>query len=411
MRRANNQDSFGVMLAESESAWTKWGHVFLVADGMGAHAAGELASKLASELILHHYKKLDDFVPAEGLHKSISEANSEIYRRGQANIEFRAMGTTTSLLALLPEGAVIAHVGDSRVYQLHNNQLFQLTFDHSLVWEMQAAGEVTDETARSGVIPKNVITRSLGPNPNVQIDLEGPFPVSMGDRFLLCSDGLSGQITDEEIGAILRCLEPQEAVQLFVDLSNLRGGPDNITAIVVEPNDPQICSVNASDIALNRRNAKRPFSTALGIVTAVCMLAGLILILVTDLWPLAIVTFVLGLVALITALAQVYWVDQGERPTESRYGNGPYRSYKAEPKQSLFEYLAGTMKALREAAIERNWKIDWKPLDELFQSARQSADSGDYKSAVKKQSMVIIRLMEQIKKQRRGGESDSAIDL
>src|SRR5690606_7466469 len=116
---------------------------------------------------------------------------------------------------LLPEGAVVAHVGDSRVYLLRGDQFFQLTFDHSLVWEMQAAGEVTDETARSGVIPKNVITRSLGPNANVQIDLEGPFPIRLGDRFLLCSDGLSGQISDEEIGALMRVLQPEEAVQLF----------------------------------------------------------------------------------------------------------------------------------------------------------------------------------------------------
>jgi PPM family protein phosphatase len=411
MRRANNQDSFNAMIAETKQAWETHGHVFLVADGMGAHAAGELASKLASELIAHHYSKLQSFVPAEGLHKSIAEANAEIYRRGQANIEFRNMGTTCSLLAMLPEGAVVAHVGDSRVYQLHNNQLFQLTFDHSLVWEMQAAGEVTDETARSGVIPKNVITRSLGPNPNVQIDLEGPFPISMGDRFLLCSDGLSGQITDEEIGAILRCLEPAEAAQLFIDLSNLRGGPDNITVIVAEPTDNRICTVGHADIAVTRRGAKRPFSVALGIVTAVCLLAGLTLMFVGDLFALAIVTFVLGWIALGTALAQVYWIHDNSKPTESRYGNGPYRNYKAEPKLALFEYLAGTMKALREAAIERQWKINWEPIDEMFRSARSSADTSDFSAAVKKQSMVIIKLMEQIKRQRRGDRSDSAIDL
>ena len=148
---------------------TLTGHFFLVADGMGAHAAGELASKLASELIPHHFSKFHDLAPAEALHKAITESNAEIYRRGQANIEFRNMGTTVSVLTLLPEGAVVGHVGDSRVYQLHNDRLYQLTFDHSLVWEMQAAGEVTDETARSGVIPKNVITRSLGPNAAVQI--------------------------------------------------------------------------------------------------------------------------------------------------------------------------------------------------------------------------------------------------
>ncbi len=85
------------------------------------------------------------------------------------------MGTTASVLAMLPEGAVIAHVGDSRAYRLRGQHLEQLTFDHSLVWEMEASGEVTEDTLRSGIIPKNVITRSLGPNPSVQVDLEGPF--------------------------------------------------------------------------------------------------------------------------------------------------------------------------------------------------------------------------------------------
>ena len=188
-------DSMSEVLAETQSAWERMGHLFIVADGMGAHAAGELASKLAAELIPHHYSKSQDASPAESLHKAIATTNAEIYRRGQANIEFRSMGTTCSSLVLLPEGAVVAHVGDSRVYQLRGSTLFQLTFDHSLVWEMQAAGEVTDETARSGVIPKNVITRSLGPNATVQIDLGGPFPIQKGDRFLLCSDGLRGHLT------------------------------------------------------------------------------------------------------------------------------------------------------------------------------------------------------------------------
>lgn len=413
MRRANNQDSFSVDIAESQQAWQTHGHLFVVADGMGAHAAGELASKLATDLIPHLYKKIQEQAPAEALLKAVTESNAEIFRRGQANIEFRNMGTTCSLLCMLPEGAVIAHVGDSRVYQLHGDKLYQLTFDHSLVWEMLAGGEVTDETARSGVIPKNVITRSLGPNAGVQIDVEGPFPIQNGDRFLLCSDGLSGQITDEEIGAILRTLEPKYAVQLFVDLSNLRGGPDNITAVVAEAVDPRVMTSGQGSLIVNRRGAKKQFSTALGVVTAVCLLAGLtILVMIPDLWPLAIVTCVLGLIALATGFAQVFWSSDEPASTERRYGNGPYRSYPAVAGLALFEHLAGTMKALREAAIERQWKIHWEPIDELFRTARAAADAGNFSLAVQNQSMVIIRLMEQIRRQRRGGEpSDSAIDL
>ncbi len=411
MRRANNQDSLSVHLAESKQAWETHGHLFVVADGMGAHAAGELASKLATDLIPHLYNKIQGQAPAEALHKSVTESNAEIFRRGQANIEFRNMGTTCSLLCMLPEGAVVAHVGDSRVYQLHDDKLYQLTFDHSLVWEMQAAGEVTDETARSGVIPKNVITRSLGPNAAVQIDLEGPFPIQKGDRFLLCSDGLSGQITDEEIGAIMRTLEPKYAAQLFVDLSNLRGGPDNITAIVAEAVDARIMTSGQGNLSVNRRGAKKQFSAALGVVTAVCLLAALILANIPGLGALAIVTCVLGLIALATGFAQVFWTSNEPASTEIRYGAGPHRSYPAVATRALFEHLAGTMKALREAAIERQWKIHWEPIDELFRTARAAADAGNFSLAVQNQAMVIIRLMEQIRRQRRGDPSDSAIDL
>ncbi|MGN6546524.1 MAG: PP2C family protein-serine/threonine phosphatase [Aureliella sp.] len=410
MRRAVNQDAACVLLAESQAGWEKYGHLFLVADGMGAHAAGEMASRLAADLIPHQYIKQQSALPVEALRKALIEANAEIYRRGQANVEFRSMGTTASLLALLPEGAVLAHVGDSRIYQLHGDQLYQLTFDHSLVWEMQAAGEVTDETARSGVIPKNVITRSLGPNATVQVDLEGPFPVSVGDRFLLCSDGLSGQISDEEIGAFLRVLPPEKAAQIFVDLSNLRGGPDNITAIVVEVVDPTIAT-HDKRATFSRRQPfdLSKFSTALAVVTAVCLLAALVLAL----WApaLAIVAGILGLIALGTGFVQVIQSRGPSDDGSSRYGKGPYRHFKAAASLALFEHLAGTMKALREAAEERRWKIDWAAVEPTFRHARVAAENKDFVTAVRMQSQVIIELMKQIRKQRSDATSDSAIDL
>jgi len=410
MRRAVNQDSLSVVLAESESGWEKFGHLFLVADGMGAHAAGEMASRLAVELIPHQYTKQQQAQPSEALRRALTEANAEIYRRGQANIEFRSMGTTASLLTLLPEGAVLAHVGDSRVYQLHGDHLYQLTFDHSLVWEMQAAGEVTDETARSGVIPKNVITRSLGPNAAVQVDIEGPFPYEVGDRFLLCSDGLSGQINDEEIGALLRVLPPAKAAQIFVDLSNLRGGPDNITAIVVEIIDPLIASHGQQTIYSRREPLDfSKFSTMLGVVTAVCFLAALVFAVIQP--PLAVVAGILGLISLATGFVQLLLRREPAQADGSRYGKGPYRQFRATPNLSLFEHLAGTMKALREAAEERKWKIDWTQLDSLFSQARAAADGRDFTTAVRLQSQLIIDLMQQIRTQRRDPASDSAIDL
>ena len=228
MRRTNNQDSLAVIVTDDVATWATRGHLLMVADGMGAHAAGELASKLAVDNIPHTYFKLRDLYPPAALRQAIRDANTAIHAKGQSSIGFQGMGTTCSCLVLLPQGALVAHIGDSRVYRLRGDLLEQLTFDHSLVWEMAAAGQMTEADVPA-YIPKNVITRSLGPHPTVHIDLEGPFSAQSGDMFLICSDGLSGPVTDEEIGAILHCLGPQEAAETLVDLANLRGGPDNIS--------------------------------------------------------------------------------------------------------------------------------------------------------------------------------------
>src|SRR3954471_8233516 len=233
MRRTNNQDSLAAVVTNDVATWATRGHLLMVADGMGAHAAGELASKLAVDNIPHTYFKLRDLYPPAGLRQAIREANTTIHSKGQSSIGFQGMGTTCSCLVLLPQGALVAHIGDSRIYRLHGDVLEQLTRDHSLVWEMADAGQMSEADVPS-YIPKNVITRSLGPHPTVHVDLEGPFSAQSGDKFLLCSDGLSGPVNDEELGAILRCLDPQEAADTLVDLANFRGGPDNISAIVIQ---------------------------------------------------------------------------------------------------------------------------------------------------------------------------------
>ena len=278
MRRRNNQDSFAVVMAEDESSWQKSGHLLIVADGMGAHAAGELASRLSVELIPHHYGKLLKGIPSEALQRSLIETNSEIFRRGQANPEFRSMGTTTCALAILPEGAVVAHVGDSRVYRLRGNLFEQLTFDHSLVWEMRASGEVSEEALRSNAIPKNVITRSLGPNGTVAVDLEGPFPLRVGDKFLICSDGLSGQLTDEEMGVLLQVVDIQTAVDAMIDLANLRGGPDNITVVVGEVKNDGLMRSGAA-MESNPSAVAPLYPVAFGIATAIGLLSCVVLLL------------------------------------------------------------------------------------------------------------------------------------
>ncbi|MFV2068571.1 MAG: PP2C family serine/threonine-protein phosphatase, partial [Pirellulales bacterium] len=188
LRRTTNQDAWTVCRAENELQWRRHGHLFAVADGMGAHAAGELASRLAIETVSKAYRELRSFGPADAIRRAMVEANALIHARGLSRAEWLGMGTTCSVLLLVEQGAIVAHVGDSRVYRVRGGLIEQLTFDHSLVWELMDVGKISENEVPHA-IPKNVITRSVGPNASVEVDLEGPFPVETADCYLLCSDG------------------------------------------------------------------------------------------------------------------------------------------------------------------------------------------------------------------------------
>jgi len=263
MRRSNNQDSYTAVRAPNPEAWRNRGHVFMVADGMGAHAVGELASKMACDLIPHTYMKAKVGTPSEAIVKAFQEVSALIHSRAAANRDFQGMGTTCSSLLLLPEGALVAHVGDSRVYRVRERRIDQLSFDHSLVWELVRRNHLTPEQANISV-PKNVITRSLGPEPNIEVDLEGPLEVQLADVFLLCSDGLSGPVTDHELGAFAGHFHPRDACRFLVNLANLRGGLDNITVLVVRIGpwiDPDSAEITHQDSSHRRdRNGRTPRS-------------------------------------------------------------------------------------------------------------------------------------------------------
>ncbi len=171
-----------------------------------------MASKIATDVVPLTYQKLRDKPPPDALLAALLDANNQIHTRGQVSPEFKGMGTTATVLVILPQGALMGHVGDSRAYRLRGQKIDQLTFDHSLVWELKATGQKYEESL-SSFVGKNIITRSLGPNANVQVDLEGPHPCQPGDTFLLCTDGLSGQVEDAEMGAVLLCLPPDEACE------------------------------------------------------------------------------------------------------------------------------------------------------------------------------------------------------
>src|SRR5438552_9809302 len=231
LRRSHNQDSFATLTANDPEQWQARGHLFVVADGMGAHAVGELASKLAADSIPHIYSKHAHEGPVQALQRAFVETNMCIHTRGQQNREFLDMGTTGTALLIRPEGAWVGHVGDSRCYRVRHGKIQQLTFDHSLVWELARRQNKAPEELVG--VPSNVIVRSLGSAETVQVDVEGPHPIQPGDYYLLCSDGLSGQVSDREIGAVVSHLPPEEACRFLINLANLQGGPDNITAIVV----------------------------------------------------------------------------------------------------------------------------------------------------------------------------------
>ena len=407
MRRKNNQDSKNILVSSDEEFWRKRGHLFVVADGMGAHAAGELASKLAADNIPHLFSKDLDNDPITSLHQAVKGANATIYQRGCDEPEFNGMGTTCSSLLLLPMGAVIAHVGDSRVYRLRCGQLEQLTFDHSLVWEMQAAGKVSG-TATDLHLPKNIITRSLGPAPQVQIDLEGPFPVQKGDTYLLCSDGLSGQISDHEIGTIIGCLSPAESAQILVDLANLRGGPDNITVIVVQVDHAPVAKVKVE----LQEESRLPFWNAIFFLLFVLIA---FICIVQDLIPIALVAGICAVVTAIVTLLQYF----DKTPKESEpvvdpkpLGQAPYRTYSCTPSAETVNNFASISSELRISADRLNVEVDWDTFDELIKSAAEHTEKQLYSEAVRMHCKAISHIVASLKSDRDSlRASDSHVDL
>lgn len=421
MRRSSNQDSLAVSLAEDEKQQRCRGHLFVVADGMGAHAAGELASQLATDTIPHAYHKRRDVPPWESIVAAVEDANARIYAKGQNSVDFHGMGTTCSCLLLLPDGALAAHVGDSRVYRLRGTTIEQLTFDHSLVWEMAAAGQASEEEVPA-YVPKNVITRSLGPHPTVKVDLEGPLPLRPGDRFLLCSDGLTGPLNAKLIGMVLASLPPADAAQTLVDLANLLGGPDNITAIVAEVDKPTRTRARhdcdewggqtTAPVGGNFRGDD--FLLLIGEIACGCAVA----------WGAgrgSVATAVFGGLAAI-ALFGIWlgvrkkwsFFPAGETPrapASGAYGKGPYRHYAVEPSNENIEMLSDIVRQLEDLEDQREWPFDWREIHEDRGRALRSIGAGDFTAAVVAYSSAVRRLMQAVRDTRTDERPDSGINL
>lgn len=234
LKRDRNEDAF---LINDELA------LYVVADGMGGHAGGQHASALAVNTVEEMVDELvlptsfeDDADPVEaikgGLDEAVRLAGRRIHEWAGAHPEFRGMGTTLVCVMLQGGNAYIAHVGDSRVYLVRGGQIEQVTEDHSLVAQSIREGLLTEEEAKKHRM-RNVITRALGFNADVEVDVvvKG---VTRGDRILLCSDGLSGKVEAAEMLQTLDAHDLTEAARQLVGLACHRGGDDNITAVVVQ---------------------------------------------------------------------------------------------------------------------------------------------------------------------------------
>ena len=414
MRRASNQDSMAVALAGDDRDWRSRGHLFVVADGMGAHAAGELASQIATDSIPHAYQKRPDLPPCESIVAAVHDANSRINAKGSNSVDFHGMGTTCSCLLLLPDGAMAAHVGDSRVYRLRGHAFEQLTFDHSLVWEMAALGHANEEDVPA-YVRKNVITRSLGPHPTVKVDLEGPLPLRAGDRFLLCSDGLTGPLSPQLVGMVLASLPPEDAAQTLVDLANLLGGPDNITVIIAEVADPAMLGQKKDGYSwadsvtpLANGPTKRDWGF-IGAFVAALLVGGIML--ARDEMTLALVA---AGFAVATLLAWIAPRMKGENPcrgVSGHFGKAPYRSYAVAPSPQSIEMLSDVVRQLEDLEAQRSWPFEWKEVHADRVAAHKAIASGDYTAAVVAYSSAVRRLMQAVRAHRPEPPSDSGINL
>jgi len=229
MIRSGNEDNFAVHASGDRG-------LFIVADGMGGHAAGEVASEMAVQIVereLQSIRSLDDRSSVEKLAEALRKANRNIHDRTITEVDKQGMGTTASVLLISSTKYLIGQVGDSRVYLLRDGALQQLTKDHSYVQEQVDAGFLTPEQARYHPY-SNVITRCVGASPEVEPDIYAG-EAKLGDLFLVASDGLTGMVDDRRLQMLLMSrAEPTRKVHALISEANGRGGLDNITAIVVE---------------------------------------------------------------------------------------------------------------------------------------------------------------------------------
>lgn len=252
-KRTGNEDSHALWISDDAAVRAKHGMLLVVCDGMGGASAGEVASHLAVETVVERVRAANPADPAAALRDAIEAANDKVHTQASANADQRGMGTTCTAVLLRGPEVWIGHVGDSRAYLVRGGKVHKLTKDHSLVAELIEKGHLTEAEAKHDH-RRNVVTRSVGALEHVQVDAERVVDkLKPGDAVVVCSDGLHGQVTDYEIGMIATEHSPAEACEGLIDLANERGGPDNITAIVV-----RVGGAPAAAVTPDAKSAAKP---------------------------------------------------------------------------------------------------------------------------------------------------------
>lgn len=232
-----NEDNVRVERPTQPDIASKWGDLYVVADGMGGHESGEVASEIAVETIAHAYYRINGTSADTALKKAIEQANSEIFRRAQEE-DRQGMGTTVVAAVRIDRMLYIAHVGDSRMYLIRDGHIKPLTQDHSMVQEQVAAGILTPEEAEKHPY-RNVISRAVGTSPAVEVEVSQSSPLELreGDVVLLCSDGLTEHVKAPTIRQIVANRAAEAAAAALIQAANNGGGSDNISVIVLRVGD------------------------------------------------------------------------------------------------------------------------------------------------------------------------------
>jgi len=398
LRRSNNQDALLVRLAPNPRQWLDRGHVCVVADGMGAHLAGEVASRLAAETVVKSYIARTDESPGQALVQAVYDAHTVIRTKSREEA-FREMGTTCEAVALTPQGLFVAHVGDSRVYRLRGSTFDQLTFDHSLVWEICAITNSSFDSPPSH-IPKNQITRSLGPTEKLLVDLEGPLPIEIGDTYLACSDGLSGQVTDKEIGQILAVFPPEPATETLINLANLRGGPDNITLVIARiTKDPTTSqAVDHEMLVPGWHWGILAGSVAAGLAAATSFVFGEGMFALQVGALLALVAMVAGIVFFVLAQKTLF-ANNPFAQSSVFSGSAPYRTWNCTPSVGFADVLATTLRELLQATQGQQCAVSVQTAQRYESEAVAGYKKDNFALAIRNYALAINSLMRDIKKE------------